>query len=111
MMWRKLKKINGMIKTHVLIASRQLQSVMTDKMNQLKGEPTGALVERYNRHAKTGFFVSIQAAEVACIHHILMSRLNDSPITIEHGCVVTLGPEVLWNGEKLIQLNSPCATS
>ena len=33
------------MKSHVLIASRQLQSVMTDKMNQLKGEPTGALVE------------------------------------------------------------------
>ena len=109
-MWRKLKKQTGMIKTHVLIASRQLQSVMTEKMNQLREEPTGRLIERYNRHASTGFHVMVQAAEVACIHHLLMTRLKDSPITIESGCVVTLGPEVFWDGKRMIRLtDSPSA--
>ena len=109
-MWRKLKKQTGMIKTHVLIASRQLQSVMTEKMNQLREEPTGRLIERYNRHARTGFHVMVQAAEVACIHHLLMTRLKDSPITIESGCVVTLGPEVFWDGKRMIRLtDSPSA--
>ena len=89
-----------MIKTHVLIASRQLQSVMTDKMNQLRNEPTGRLIERYNRHARTGFHVMVQAAEVACIHHLLMTRHNDSPITIESGCVVTLGPGSILGWQK-----------
>ena len=90
-----------MINTHVLILNQQLKRSLLEKKQELEKLTTHELIRRYNKHAKGGFFVSAQAVEVVGIHQLMMQRLGVSPITLSHGCVVTLNGEVSFDGYKL----------
>ena len=90
-----------MINTMILILNRQLHSALLAKKQELEELPTHDLVHRYNRHAKTGFHVSAQAVEVACLHNIFMKRMGVSPVRIEDGCAVTLTGVAEYDGKSL----------
>ena len=68
----------------------------------LENDSLEELVEQYNRQTKCGIVgVKAQGIFLIALHHALIERIGQSPITLEDKCVVGLTGRVVLDGGVL----------